>query len=103
MQTGFKSSVIIMMKFPQRKSKSKICCCVYGCTSKANRDSKIRFFHFPRKKSSFVKIVNKFGDEEVIDRLDAWIRALKTGKKITSSMRVCSLHFIEEEFIPTCK
>ena len=72
-----------MMEFPQQKSKSKICCCVYGCTSKANRDSKIRFFfHFPCEKSSFVKIVNKFSDKEVIDKLDAWVRALKTGKKL---------------------
>lgn len=91
------------MEFPARKTKSKIYCCVFGCQSKACRDEKIKFFHFPHPNKDFIDRINKFGDKEKIDRREAWIRVLKIGKSVTTSMRVCSLHFIKEDFLPSRK
>ncbi|XP_063976550.1 uncharacterized protein LOC135162241 [Diachasmimorpha longicaudata] len=87
------------MEFPEKPNKSKTFCCVYGCHSKACRDPKIRFYTFPREKVDFVKIINKFDEEEMIDRRQAWIKVLRIGKKVSKYMKVCSLHFIEDDFI----
>lgn len=89
------------MEFPARKNKSKVFCCVFDCKSKACRDEKIKFFHFPPSNKHFVYRINKFGEQEIIDRRIAWIRALKIGKSVTPSMRVCSLHFIKDDFLPS--
>ncbi|XP_023233834.1 THAP domain-containing protein 2-like [Centruroides sculpturatus] len=78
-------------------SKSKVFCCVQGCNSKYNSLKNISFHHFP--KAGKVKIINKVGKEENIERKKAWELALKMEKKMTPSMRVCSLHFIENDFI----
>jgi len=76
---------------------------VYGCNSKACKNDTVRFYNFPKKHQSVVKIVNKFNEEELIDRHAAWIKVLKIGKKVTPSMRVCSLHFTPQDFIPSRK
>lgn len=79
------------MEFSPRKTKSNTYCSVYGCNSKACKNDTVRFYNFPKKHQSVVKIVNKFNEEELIDRHAAWIKVLKIGKKVTPSMRVCSL------------
>ena len=38
-------------------------------------------------------VKNSFGILEKNNKLQCWIKALRIGKKVTSSMRVCSLHF----------
>ena len=38
-------------------------------------------------------VINSFEILEKSNKLQCWIQALRIGKKVTSSMRVCSLHF----------
>ena len=60
--------------------KSNVICCVPQCSSRANRKERISF-HAPsecmRKK---------------------WTVAIRTGKKMSPHMRVCSRHFKEDDF-----
>lgn len=46
-----------------------------------------------------ITVKNKFGKEEKIDRFLAWTRKLKMGKEVSKTMRVCSLHFSDGQFI----
>lgn len=89
------------MEFSARKNKSKVYCCVYGCNSRACKHDTVRFYHFPRENENLVKLKNKLNKEEIIDRFSAWVKVLKMGKSVSSSMRVCSLHFTKEDFIPS--
>ncbi|CAD6217986.1 GSCOCG00012908001-RA-CDS [Cotesia congregata] len=91
------------MEFPPRENKNKTFCSVYGCNSKSSKNNTVRFYTFPPANSSFVVIKNKFGEDEVIDRRIAWIKALKIGNDVTQFKKVCSLHFTKNDFIPTCK
>ncbi|XP_057328915.1 uncharacterized protein LOC130669830 isoform X2 [Microplitis mediator] len=88
------------MEFPPKKTKNKTVCCVYGCKSKACRDDTVRFYTFPTANTDFVKVKNEFGEEELIDRREAWIKVLKMGNYISNSMRVCSRHFTKSDYIP---
>lgn len=87
------------MNFPKRENKSNVYCCVPGCKSLANTNPQVRFYHFLKENSSKVKLINKFGEIELVDRRFAWIKALKIGKNVTYLMRVCSLHLKKEDFI----
>lgn len=73
------------MEFSPKPNKSKIYCSVYGCKSRACKNDTVRFFN------------------EKIDRFNAWIKILKMRKTVTATMRVCSLHFVAEDFIPSSK
>lgn len=91
------------MEFSPHKNKSHVYCCVYGCQSHAFKHETVRFHSFPKKKDSLVKIVNNFNQEELVDRHDVWVKVLRMGKKISTSMRVCSRHFTQDDYIPSCK
>lgn len=86
------------MRFSPRNSKSKAYCSVYGCNSKACRDLEVRFHKFLDHKKNYVKIKNLVGIEEKVDRRIEWEKVLRMGKKITSNMRVCSLHFTKDDY-----
>lgn len=87
------------MEFPPRKNKSETFCCVYGCNSKSWRDDTIRFYNFPAANSNLVKIINTFGEDEIIDRRLAWIKALKIGNEVSQYKTVCSLHFTKSDYL----
>lgn len=87
------------MRFSPKPTKSKTFCCVYNCSSKACRDITVRFHHLPKPGECLVLISNKFGNLERIDRRKAWDIVLKSGKPMTDSMRVCSLHFKETDYL----
>ena len=86
------------VQFPPKPSKSKIFCCVFGCYSKACRNPELSFHHFPKAGKLQIKHVNELGQSEMIDRRKLWERILKMGKKVTQSMRVCSLHFVKYDY-----
>ncbi|XP_046614165.1 uncharacterized protein LOC124302258 [Neodiprion virginianus] len=85
------------VRFSPRETKSKAFCSVYGCKSKACRDSDVRFHLFP-KKNNFIKIINTFGEEEKVDCRKMWQIVLKIGKNVTDNMQVCSLHFKQSDY-----
>lgn len=57
------------------------------------------FTYFLKKNAGTVKIINKFGEEETVDRLLAWTKKLKMGKNVSQNMRICSLHFSDSNYI----
>lgn len=91
------------MEFLPKKSKSNINCCVFGCKSRASKNDTVRFYNFPRKNENVVLVENKLNQEEKLDRFDAWVKVLRMGKIVTRTMRVCSLHFTKDDFIPSSK
>lgn len=86
------------VKFPHKKSKSKIFCSVFGCNSKACKNPELSFHRIPEAGQIKVNHLNKFGQSELIDRRMLWERVLKMGKEVTQNMRVCSLHFVEDDY-----
>ncbi|XP_076680816.1 uncharacterized protein LOC143375506 [Andrena cerasifolii] len=86
------------VQFPPKASKSKIFCCVFGCNSKACRNPELSFHHFPKAGKVQINHVNKLGQSEMIDRRKLWEKILKMGKEVTQSMRVCSLHFVKDDY-----
>lgn len=83
-----------------RKSKSKVFCCVYGCSSKASQPSGLSFHLFPQAGYSTVKLLNKFGQPESVDTRKAWEYKLRMSKPASKFMRVCSLHFTASDYFP---
>lgn len=87
------------MEFPEKpQGNNKTFCCVFGCSSKANRNRSLSFHLFPRKGKRKVKFENQFGQTEEVDIHTAWILKLKMGKLPSKYMRVCSLHFTEQDY-----
>ncbi|KAF5288590.1 hypothetical protein FQA39_LY15369 [Lamprigera yunnana] len=79
--------------------KCKINCCVYGCRTKKGREKNLSFHRFPQANFSHVYITNKLGIQEKVDRKKAWERVLLMGKPASNTMRVCSLHFVKENYM----
>lgn len=84
---------------PRKENKSRTYCSVFNCSSISFKDLDLRFHLFSKRNECFVDVVNEFGNTEKVDKLQAWIRALKMGKKVSSSMRVCSLHFKKDDYL----
>lgn len=74
-------------------------CCVYGCSARADRDKGVSFHFIPKSGSRSVTIVNKLGIKESVDLRKAWDKMLKSGKKLTNTMKVCSKHFMNDDYI----
>lgn len=74
-------------------------CCVYGCKSRACDNREISFHKFPKEGNCTVEVTNKFGTIEKIDKRKAWIMAIRTGKAVTSRMKICSLHFSASDYV----
>lgn len=88
------------MRFSPHKNRSNVCCCVYNCKSVAKKDETVRFHCLPAKGSFKVEIVNKFSEKELVDKNFAWTKILKlqNTKNLSKNARVCSLHFLEEDY-----
>lgn len=78
-------------------STSHVNCCVYGCASTRKKNPELYYHSFPNEKQQ-VTIVNDFAETKVINRRQLWEAKLKMGKKMSKAMRVCSLHFKNEDF-----
>ena len=70
---------------------------IFGCNSKASKNPELSFHRFPEAGKIKVKCVNKLALSEMIDRI-LWERILRMCKEVTSNMRVCSLHFVKEDY-----
>lgn len=73
-------------------------CCVPHCNSWAKKNPEISFHTFPKEGLSKVFVETKLGIKELVDRRKVWIKALKIGKIVSDHMRVCSLHFLENDY-----
>ncbi|CAH1961102.1 unnamed protein product [Acanthoscelides obtectus] len=78
-------------------------CSVPGCHSSKKKDKNIHFHHFPSKNSSItVPIVNDSGEEEEVDKREAWEKVLYMGewmgRPISKSTVICSKHFRNEDY-----
>ncbi|KAI4455392.1 thap domain protein [Holotrichia oblita] len=80
------------------KRGSHVNCCVYGCHSMKGKNRHLSFHSFPKKDTGCVYITNKFGIQEKVDRKKAWEIKLLMGKRTSTFMRVCSLHFNKDDF-----
>lgn len=78
--------------------KSLVICQVPGCRKKSTENQNITFHRFPTPKTNFIYQINKFGNEEKIDKYDLWKQSLNINI-VTSSTRVCTLHFKREDFL----
>lgn len=74
-------------------------CCVPQCNSWAKKDvNKGLSFHiFPPEIGPRVYFETKMG-KQLVTRRKAWILKLRIGKPITKFMKVCSLHFKQEDY-----
>lgn len=73
-------------------------CSVPQCKSWAKRNLSVHFHKFPQENKRKVYMKNASGQKELIDRRQAWIQVLKIGKPVTNFMKVCSLHFVDEDY-----
>lgn len=64
------------------------------------KNERVRFHLLPEYGAGNVKITNKFGIEESVDRRLIWDRVLKLQnvKNLSKNARVCSLHFKENDY-----
>lgn len=79
--------------------RSRVFCSVFGCSSRACM-ADISFHCFPHK-SKEIYTENGFGKVEKVKLRNKWIYAIKMGKPVTPSMRVCSKHFKDEDYFVT--
>ncbi|XP_015522732.1 uncharacterized protein LOC107226435 isoform X1 [Neodiprion lecontei] len=86
------------MRFPLRITKSNVTCSVRGCRTKASVHGTVRLHLFPKPNETFVDFPNEFGILEKTDRRRAWEKILKMEREASSWMRVCSLHFVKNDY-----
>jgi hypothetical protein len=72
-------------------------CCVYACKSVRKKNPDLMYHTFPNLGQN-INIKDRFGQLQVQDRRKLWEIKLKMGKKVTQSMKVCSLHFSEDDY-----
>lgn len=74
-------------------------CCAPQCHSWAKKDSDkhISFHLFPKENARKVYVSTQMG-RELMDQRKAWILKLRIGKPVSDTMRVCSLHFQENDY-----
>jgi hypothetical protein len=77
---------------------SRANCCVAGCNSMYKNNPELTFHHFPSD-SQKIEHVDEFGIVLTVYRKKMWEIKLKMGKRVTRNMRVCSRHFVEQDFI----
>ena len=84
--------------FSPKPLKNKVVYSIFGCDSKASKNPELSFHRFPEAGKIKVKCVHKLASSEMIDRRILWEMILRMGKEVTSNMRVCSLHFVKEDY-----
>lgn len=67
-------------------------CCVPQCRSWIKRNPELSFHVFPTIGKSKVFVNTEIGGKELVDRRKVWIQKLKMGKRVSNSLRVCSVH-----------
>lgn len=74
-------------------------CCVPKCNSWAKKDvdNKLTFHLFPPESGQKIYMETKLG-KQFIERRKAWIIKLRIGKPVTKFMKVCCLHFKEDDY-----
>jgi hypothetical protein len=77
---------------------SRANCCVAGCNSMYKNNPELTFHHFPSD-SQKIEHVDEFGIVSTVYRKKMWEIKLKMEKRVTRNMRVCSRHFVEQDFI----
>lgn len=80
---------------------SGINCTVFLCHSRRSANKALSFHSFPKANERSVEVKSPSGEILIMDRLQAWIYLLKYEAKVTKNVRVCSLHFRDEDFIPS--
>lgn len=73
-------------------------CSVPQCTSWAKRNPELSFHLFPEAGKQRVWMETKLGNKVMIDRQKAWVLKLKIGKPVSKYMKVCSLHFTDNDY-----
>ena len=84
--------------FSPKPLKNKMFFSIFGCNSKASKNPELSFHRFPEADKIKVKCVNKLALSEMIARRILCETILRMGKEVTSIMRVCSLHFVKEDY-----
>ncbi|XP_044258736.1 uncharacterized protein LOC123007480 [Tribolium madens] len=80
-----------------KKIKSNENCCVPNCRSVRKENPNIMYHQFPKPEQK-IKFINDRGIEEECNRRNLWISKLRIGKPVSTSMKVCSLHFTEDDY-----
>ncbi|KAF2905605.1 hypothetical protein ILUMI_00582 [Ignelater luminosus] len=88
-----------MNKETGRKVCNNTNCCVVGCHSRASRNMYVSFHSFPKEGERRMPSIHKDGTTELIDKKKAWVKLIRTGKEVTKTMGICSLHFKREDYI----
>ena len=84
--------------FSPKPSKNTFFCSTFGCNSKASKNPELSFHRFPEAGKINVKCVNKLALSEMIVKRILWERILRMSKEVTLNMRVCSFHFVKEDY-----
>ncbi|KAL1491589.1 hypothetical protein ABEB36_012164 [Hypothenemus hampei] len=74
-------------------------CCVSNCFSRKHKNKSLHFHAFPKQGAAKVNVINAYGLTEQIDRRKAWSKVLLMRKPVSPHMRVCSLHFQENDYL----
>lgn len=76
---------------------------VFGCKPFYSTNENISFHVFPKDNEPKVLWTNKMGIKELADRRRVWAMNLRMGKDALqkTQLRVCSLHFTENDFMPS--
>ncbi|XP_028146882.2 uncharacterized protein LOC114340340 [Diabrotica virgifera virgifera] len=80
-------------------SRSNRYCSVPQCSSWEKKNTDVTFHAFPQTGDKYpVRIEGKLGSKVLMKRQEAWKLKLKIGKPITKNMKVCSLHFTDDDY-----
>lgn len=61
-------------------------------------DKELTFHVWPKKGITKTKVINFFGYEDIVDCHLEWMRLFKMGKPHSKCMKVCSRHFVREDY-----
>lgn len=74
-------------------------CCLSSCRLVSPKPLGLSYHAFPPKDSSTIMVTDKYGERKYMDRWAAWVFKLRITGNVTKSMKVCSLHFKEDDYI----
>lgn len=85
------------LKMERKMIKAKRKCHVRGCSSTTN-NPKLSFHTIPPPGRDYLMITSNDSSPKLIEAREIWLQRLQTDK-VLKNMRVCSLHFLHEDFI----
>lgn len=83
---------------PKKSSKCRTFCSVPGCYSRAKTSRNLSFHVWLKKGALKTKVINSFGNEDFVNCHTEWMRRFKMGKPNSLYMKVCSKHFVREDY-----